>query len=475
VRDLLDKGEGRLPFDKLFSAAAKDENLREVKKDIKFEGSVIGSVRIGISLDHVKQEVQATKGRYQALIADSKSKVREVMQSQSKEIVSKLEASNQAIRQENKDLNSKAEETISNTSDGLVTSQVLVLFVTGLVALILVSGFVLLRILIPVNTLTNAMNDIASGEGDLTQRLPVKGDNEIDRLASAFNRFVEKIQQSIVKASESTKSLTAAAGQLEQIARQSNEDTSNQHEEMQQVAAAVTEMSATVKEIATSSESAASSAKEADNEADNGQLVVKQTVDAISLLAQEVESAALVINKLEEDSEAIGSVLGVIRGIADQTNLLALNAAIEAARAGEQGRGFAVVADEVRTLASRTQQSTQEIQSIIQGLQEGTTQAVKVMNESVASANETVEKASDANNSLTNIVKAVSAISEVNTHIATASEQQSSAVNEIDRSINYIAELSDKSATGSDETLLACEDLGRLGEELKGIVLQFKV
>jgi methyl-accepting chemotaxis protein len=234
-------------------------------------------------------------------------------------------------------------------------------------------------------------------------------------------------------------------------------------------------MAATVKEIAGNSERAASSAKEADSEADSGQEVVKETVDAINTLAREVEAASTVINKLEEDSEAIGSMLSVIRGIADQTNLLALNAAIEAARAGEQGRGFAVVADEVRTLASKTQESTQEIQTIIQGLQEGTAKAVKVMNESVVSAKTTVEKASDASSSLTNIVKAVSAISEVNIQIATASEQQSASVNEIDQSVVHIAELSEKSTAGSDQTLHACEDLANLGDSLKSIVLQFKV
>ncbi len=475
VKELLKTGKGRLPFDKLLSAAAEDKSIREVKREIKLDGNIIGSIRVGMTLDHVQQTVQETKGRYQALIADSRKKVREVMQSQSKEMVSRLETGNKTIAQKTKESNTQAEETITSRSAKLVASQVVVLFITGIIALILVCGFVLIRILLPVNTLTFAMNDIASGEGDLTQRLPVKGDNEIDRLAAAFNRFVEKIQTSIMKAGESTKSLAAAAEQLKQIARQSNNDTSTQRDEVQQVAAAVTEMSATVKEIAASSESAESNAKEADNEASSGQEVVKLTVDAISILAKEVESAAAVINKLEEDSEAIGSVLEVIRDIAEQTNLLALNAAIEAARAGEQGRGFAVVADEVRTLASRTQQSTQEIQSIIECLQQGTATAVKVMNESVDSAKDTVKKASGASISLTNIVKSVSSIFEVNAQIATASEQQSSAAKEIDRSVVHIAELSDKSATGSDKTLLACEELVQLGEELKAIVLQFKV
>lgn len=475
VADLLDKGEGRTPIDKLLSAAAKDEAVREVKKDILLEGNVIGTIRIGISLDHVKQTVAATKARYQTLIDDGRHKVQKVLLSESKTMVDKLAAGNQKINQESLQSTAQTGQTIEATSSGLVVSQSLVLLISGIITLILLSGFVLIRFLAPVNTLTRTMDDITAGEGDLTQRLPIKGDNEIDRLAQAFNRFVEKIQHSIQLAGSSTERLSVAAEQLKQIARQSNEDMEKQHSEVQQVATAVTEMAATVREIAASGENAAANAKVADEEAGNGQLIVSNTVDAISKLADEVESAAAVINKLEAESAAIGSVLDVIRGIADQTNLLALNAAIEAARAGEQGRGFAVVADEVRTLASRTQKSTQEIQTIIQGLQEGTAKAVKVMNDGVTSAKGTVESASQASKSLSTIVKSVSAISEVNDHIATAAEQQSAAVNEIDRSVVHIATLSDKSAAGSDETLMACEELARLGGELKSIVLQFKV
>ncbi len=475
VQELLKKGKGRLPFDKVLSAAEGDKTIQEVEREIKLDGKMIGSIRIGMSLEHVQQKVQATKDRYLALITDSKKNILGIMQSQSKEMISQLESGNEAVLEKSKQASKLAEQTISDVSSKIVSSQIAVLFISGIVALVLICGFVLGRIFMPVNKLAFAMNDIATGEGDLTQRLPVKGSSEIDKLAEAFNLFVGKIHESMQKANEHTQSLVSAAEQLQEIARDSNDDTSRQRDEMQQVATAVTEMSATVKEIAVSSDSAASNAKAADGEASNGQEMVRQTVDAISSLASDVEAASAVINRLEDESEAIGSVLEVIRDIAEQTNLLALNAAIEAARAGEQGRGFAVVADEVRTLASRTQQSTQKIQSIIESLQDGTKKAVEVMGASVSAANNTVEKASGANDSLVSIVNSVAVIFDANAHIATAAEEQSATANEIDRSVVQIAELSDRSAAGSDKTLQACEELARLGDELKAIVLQFKV
>lgn len=475
VKELLTKGKGRLPFDKLLSAAKDDTTIKEVKRDITLDGNTIGSIRVGMSVEQLQNKINATKDRYAALISNGKKNIVEIMQSQSKEMVTQLESGNKLVLQKNKEAAKRTEDTISEISSGIASSQIVVLFITGVIALILIFGFVLARIFMPVNELANAMNDIATGEGDLTQRLPVKGRSEIDKLAEAFNLFVAKIHDSMRNASDHTKTLASASEQLREIAKDTNEDASKQRSEMQQVATAVTEMSATVQEIANSCDHAAENAKTADGEAANGQSIVSSTVEAISKLANDVELASSVINKLEEDSEAIGSVLGVIREIAEQTNLLALNAAIEAARAGEQGRGFAVVADEVRTLASRTQQSTQEIQSIIECLQDGTKKAVAVMDDSVTSAKDTVSKASGASNSLSAIVESVSTIFDANAHIATAAEQQSSAANEIDKSVVQISELSDKSAAGSDKTLRACEDLAKLGEELKKIVLQFKV
>ncbi|MEJ2405647.1 MAG: methyl-accepting chemotaxis protein [Candidatus Thiodiazotropha sp.] len=475
VKALLSQGQGRTPMAKLLSASAKDQDIREIKKDIQLENQRVGSITLGLSFERMRQDTEAAEGRFHALIASSRDEVGAVLRSESVRLLSKLQEVNQTLLNETEASSAKAGEAISETSKGLVVTQTLVLMIAGAIALGAISGFVLVRILTPMNTLTETMNGIASGEGDLTQRLPVKGGTEIDRLASAFNGFVDKIHGSIVKAGNSTQKLTKAAEQLKDIAEHSNDEMSQQHDEVQQVVAAIVAMSDSVKGVVESSERAASNARDADTEADNGQTVVKQTVDAIALLAREVGSAAEVINKLEEDSDAIGSVLGVIRDIADQTNLLALNAAIEAARAGEQGRGFAVVADEVRTLASRTQQSTEEIQTIIEGLQQRTATAVKVMGESVTSANNTMEQASKASLSLTNIVNSVSVISEVNTHIASVSEQQSDAVSGIDSSVTRIEALSNEASAGSEETLRASRELARLSEELKGIVLQFKV
>jgi methyl-accepting chemotaxis protein len=475
VKALLSQGQGRTPMAKLLSASAKDQDIREIKKDIQLENNRVGSITLGLSFERMRQETEAADGRFHALIASSRDEVGAVLRSESVHLLSKLQEVNQTLLNETEASSAKAGEAISVTSKDLVVTQTLVLMIAGAIALGAISGFVLVRILTPMNTLTETMNGIASGEGDLTQRLPVKGGTEIDRLASAFNGFVDKIHGSIVKAGNSTQKLTKAAEQLKDIAEHSNDEMSQQHDEVQQVVAAIVAMSDSVKGVVESSERAASNARDADTEADNGQTVVKQTVDAIALLAREVGSAAEVINKLEEDSDAIGSVLGVIRDIADQTNLLALNAAIEAARAGEQGRGFAVVADEVRTLASRTQQSTEEIQTIIEGLQKRTATAVKVMGESVTSANNTMEQASKASLSLTNIVNSVSVIREVNTHIASVSEQQSDAVSGIDSSVTRIEALSNEASAGSEETLRASRELARLSEELKGIVLQFKV
>ena len=327
----------------------------------------------------------------------------------------------------------------------------------------------------PLRHTVTAMEDIAQGEGDLTRRLPVRGSDEIAMLSAAFNRFVEKVQKLVLQVTGSISQLASAAEEMSMITGETRNGVQRQRNETEQVATAMNEMTATVQEVARHAESAAGAARQADEEANAGRQVVQGTVEAIHHLAGEVEKAADVIAHLEQDSEQIGSVLEVIRGIAEQTNLLALNAAIEAARAGEQGRGFAVVADEVRSLASRTQESTEEIQQMIEKLQAGARDAVKVMEHGRSRAQESVEQAGQAGQALEGITGAVDQITTMNSQIAEAARQQGEVAEEINQNIINISQVADETATGTDQLANASADLARLSAELQSLVASFKV
>ncbi len=330
-------------------------------------------------------------------------------------------------------------------------------------------------IITPLRKTTLAMDDISKGDGDLTARLDSSGDDEVAKLSIAFNSYTEKIHDIVKRVQEVAEELTSSSDELNTISTETNSSMLQQRSETQQAATAVTEMSSTVQEIAKSSEAAALSAREADKEAIEGKTVIGEASATIDKLSSEVEQSAEVINRLESESDAIGSVLDVIRGIAEQTNLLALNAAIEAARAGEQGRGFAVVADEVRTLASRTQQSTQEIQEMIENLQTGSREAVKVMESSRATTQKTVEKASEAAESLNKIAEAVAVISDMNIQIASAAEEQSVVAQEIDKNIVQISDLAGEGADQTTHVSDASEKLSKLSNSLSDLVQRFKV
>lgn len=339
----------------------------------------------------------------------------------------------------------------------------------------LIAIFIARQIVAPLKRAVDAMNEIAEGDGDLTQRLDESGNNEISRLAHAFNNFAEKVRGMVSQVYGSTTQLASAAEEMSLVMEETKRDTLQQQSETSQVVTAMNEMTATVQEVARHATEAASAASNADLASVDGKKVVLSTMNAIEALSSEVHSAARVISQLESDSENIGTVLDVIKGIAEQTNLLALNAAIEAARAGEHGRGFAVVADEVRTLASRTQQSTQEIQSMIENLQTGAQAAVKVMNESREKAEDSVSQAAKAGGSLEEITHSVSLINDMNTQIATAAEEQSAVAEEINRNIVNISEIVDRTADGANQTSIASEELARLAAQLQQLVNQFKV
>jgi methyl-accepting chemotaxis protein len=289
-------------------------------------------------------------------------------------------------------------------------------------------------------------------------------DGELADVAQGLMNYTKKVKAQWSNISDIADRCAAAVNDLSDDSQEGA--FLKQKEEIDKVATAMNEMSATVQEVARNATEAAEAAHRADSETTNGKNVVAQAIEAIDLLANEVDDAAKVINRLENDSEEIGAILDVIRGIAEQTNLLALNAAIEAARAGEQGRGFAVVADEVWTLAQRTQQSIQEIQNMIERLQAGAQEAVKAMQQGRTRAQAGVEQAAAAGTSLETITAAVGTISDMNAQIATAAEEQSVVAEEINLNITSISDMSDKMVGMTKKTRTSRDELKKLIEEL---------
>ncbi len=348
--------------------------------------------------------------------------------------------------------------------------------VAGLLVVISAITFFLFRKLVirRLRHTTELMKELAQGNGDLTRRLPVPNEDEISQLCRAVNEFIARLQEMVSRIAEQVNALASEAQMLKAAGSELSINSDTQRLETTQAATAMNQMTATVQEVARHADSAADSTREADEQAREGQRLVRQTAASIEDLAQEIENAAAVIDNVEKDSANIGGVLDVIRGIAEQTNLLALNAAIEAARAGEQGRGFAVVADEVRTLASRTQASTEEIQSMIERLQSGTGQAVNVMQHSTDKAQETVEQASQAGEALERIAGAVASINEMNTQIATAAREQSSVAEEINGNVNTINAISESTAQSAQQTAQSSDRLAQVADELKSLVGIFR-
>ena len=358
--------------------------------------------------------------------------------------------------------------------EALVWQQGLIITIGLLVCLVLVVGFPLL-VTRPLHSLLHRIEQIADGDGDLRVRLDVMSKDELGKLSHTFNRFLDKLQPLIKEVGRVTGEVADSAQSLAGMAAANDRLISSEHAAVDQVSTAATEMSVAVHEVARNAQNAADAARHAEVQSREGAQVVGATIHSIRQLAQEVESASDTIQTLEQETANIGAVLAVIKGIAEQTNLLALNAAIEAARAGEQGRGFAVVADEVRALAARTQESTKDIQQMIERLQAGVQNAVKATHSGSARARQSVEQAAGVDQALSVTGDSVQRINDMAAQIATACEEQSSVTEEIARNISDIRDLSNEAAQTSEQSTRASQHLSELSHGLAQLVGRFRV
>ncbi|MBX8485854.1 methyl-accepting chemotaxis protein [Pseudomonas cichorii] len=325
----------------------------------------------------------------------------------------------------------------------------------------------------PISAALHAAETIA--EGNLTRPIEVDGTDEAGRLLLAMQTMQGKLRDTLQRISGSATQLASAAEELNAVTDESARGLSQQNNEIEQAATAVNEMTSAVEEVARNATSTSEASKSATTSAGDGRDLVVETVNAIERMSGDVQSTAELISNLANESRDIGKVLDVIRGLADQTNLLALNAAIEAARAGEAGRGFAVVADEVRALAHRTQQSTSEIERMIGSIQGGTEQAVSSMRNSTERAESTLSIAKGAGLALETIHAAVEEINERNLVIASAAEEQAQVAREVDRNLVNIRDLSAQSTTGANQTTAASNELSRLAVDLNSMVSRFSL
>ncbi|MDF9616228.1 methyl-accepting chemotaxis protein [Pseudomonas entomophila] len=327
----------------------------------------------------------------------------------------------------------------------------------------------------PILAVAARLKDIASGEGDLTRRLDYARDDELGQLTGWFNRFLDKLQPVIAQVKGSLLEARGTADQSALIASQTSAGMQQQHREIEQVATAANEMSATAQDVAHNASQAAQAARGADQAAREGLALVDANRQAIDRLANGMDSAMQEARALESRSEQIGSVLEVIRAIAEQTNLLALNAAIEAARAGEAGRGFAVVADEVRNLAQRTQVSVEEIRQVIEGLQQGTRDVVEAMHGGQRQAQDSATQMEQTLPALQRIGEAVTVITDMNLQIASAAEEQSAVAEEVNRNVAGIRDVTESLSGQADESARISQALNRLANQQQALMEQFRV
>ncbi|TNC79653.1 MAG: methyl-accepting chemotaxis protein [Oleiphilus sp.] len=475
VKQLIAKGNGRGSVGKVLNAAENSESVILVKSNIAPKGEVIGQLWIGLDGGLLDAAQAGIVAQFDTMVSNSQEAVTWVMDQQTKQLTQDYSsAMGHMVKQANAanlEVMQKMEGKSSELSSALVTSSLL----STLALFLLTMAIIGIRIILQIKRLNRAVWDLTEGEADLRRRLQMPGKDELAHMAEGFNRFLERLQglmEHIKRASgETHRQLTQQIAAGSETARA----LQTQKEEVEQVSSAIHEMSLSVQEVTQNIQQTADEVRQASDETAKTAQLSSATRQLLEQMVSEIRQASDVINRMHGHSQDIGSVLTVIRSIAEQTNLLALNAAIEAARAGESGRGFAVVADEVRTLASRTQQSTEEIQDIIDRLQRGSVNAVEVMQKASGQVDDSMGSFSRADEQFELLNSLMSRLQARATEISSASAQQSLVANEVSENVNRIASAAEETAHAAARSDEASQKISTQVKFLEGQLEQFKV